>query len=167
MNFHDSVTYFNSVLDRSDFGVFFLTNYRVLFITQASFIAYQMKGVSVEYSDGSNCNIPITVIDKVKRKKNELVIDCKDFRIIKLSFPNPFDIDPLLLYIELNCSIKQSSRFCFFNEELNGVLFSVVSLRSFFPAPYCFFPFFFPLVDILLRFFLLSLTPQKRSRPKE
>jgi len=103
---------------KPEFGMFILTNYRILFVSQLSLVQHQMKGKEPDYDDVGNCNLPISVVDKLKQKKNEIMAECKDFRLVKFSFGVQTDAESAFRGIEQFLTVKQTHRFCFFNLEL-------------------------------------------------
>ena len=130
----ESVTYDNLSLQSQKpiFGLFIITNFRVLFVSQPCFVAHQMKGIDPDYDDSCNCNLPICVIDKIKRKKNEIIFECKDIRLVKFSFGTMNDADSAFMGVEQFLAVKQTNRFCFVNKELEGLNFShLLSLSLF------------------------------------
>eukprot|EP00009_Paramoeba_aestuarina_P001791 CAMPEP_0201506600 /NCGR_PEP_ID=MMETSP0161_2-20130828/504_1 /ASSEMBLY_ACC=CAM_ASM_000251 /TAXON_ID=180227 /ORGANISM="Neoparamoeba aestuarina, Strain SoJaBio B1-5/56/2" /LENGTH=663 /DNA_ID=CAMNT_0047900741 /DNA_START=270 /DNA_END=2261 /DNA_ORIENTATION=- len=76
-----------------------------------------MKGKLPDYNDACNCSLAHSTIDKFKLKKNELVFECKDFRVCKFLFPGETG-EQAYKGIERFANAKQTNRFCYFNTEL-------------------------------------------------
>ena len=123
----DQVTYENPCLHNpgaAPIGLLLVTNYRILFLSQLTVVQHQMKGQEPDYKDSEkNCDIPITCIDKVKLKKGEIFVDCKDFRSVKFSFSGRAanDVNSAFQGIDTFMKLKQQDRFCFSNKELDAV----------------------------------------------
>jgi len=111
------VTFENVSRTAPAMGCFILTNFRILFVSQLSIVNHTMKGKLPDYNDACNCSLAHSTIDKFKLKKNELVFECKDFRVCKFLFPGETG-EQAYKGIERFANAKQTNRFCYFNTEL-------------------------------------------------